>query len=100
MIFLAPVATSRFSVGSDLASERSHQVDGGVDHDPHYVHEVPIDPADLDAVMVLRGKVAAEGPDRHEEQDREADEDVRAMQARQAVEDRSEGAVVWSEADA
>src|SRR6266550_3375221 len=78
----------------------SEEVHGRVDHDPHYVHEVPVDPSDLDTVMVLRGEMAAEGADRHEQQDRETHENVRAVQACQAVEDRSKRAVVRSEADA
>ena len=36
------------------------------DDDPHHVdEEVPVDPADLDAVVVLGGEVATEGADRH-----------------------------------
>src|SRR5438132_9466780 len=66
----------------------SEDVDRREDDDPHHVDEVPVDPADLDAVMVLRGEVPAEGADRHEEQDREADEHVAAVQAGEAEEDR------------
>src|SRR6478609_1808476 len=44
--------------------------------------------------------MAPEGPDRHEEQDHEADEDVRAVQAGQAVEDRPERSVVRCKAEA
>ena len=68
-----------------LAAERdsaSEDVDGQVHDDPHHVDEVPVDPADLDTVMVFRGEVPSERADRHEEQDREADEDVGAVQAR------------------
>src|SRR5436190_17281991 len=69
-------------------------VDGHVDDDPHHVDEVPVDPADLDAVVVVGREVPAERTDRHEQQDREADEHVRAVQSREAVEDRRERAVL------
>src|SRR3954447_6621555 len=78
----------------------SEEGDRRVHDDPHYVDEVPVDPADLDAVVVLGREVAAESSDGHEQEDRQADEDVRAVQARQAVEDRPERAVVRREADA
>src|SRR4051812_27530265 len=80
-------------------SASSEDVDRRVDDDPHDIDEVPVDAADLDAVMVLRREMPPEGPDRHEEQDREADEHVRAVQARQAEEDRRERAVARVEAD-
>src|SRR5215203_4814499 len=41
-------------------------VDGRVDHYPHYVHEVPVDPGDLDAPVRLRREVPSEGSDRRE----------------------------------
>jgi hypothetical protein len=78
----------------------SDQIDGRVHDNPHYVDEVPIDPADLDSVVVLRREMAPEGADRHEEQDGQADEDVGSVEAGQGVEDRAEGAVVRREADA
>src|SRR3954447_6927184 len=78
----------------------SEEGDRRVHDDPHYVDEVPVDPADLDAVVVLGREVPAEGADGHEEQDREADEDVRAVEAGEAVEDRPERAVMRGEADA
>src|SRR5947209_523116 len=47
-----------------ITAPRLQDVDGRVHDDPHDVHEVPVDPGDLDAV-VRRGRVvAAEGPDR------------------------------------
>jgi hypothetical protein len=78
----------------------SDEVDGRVHDNPHYVHKVPVDPADFHSVVMFGGEVAAEGADRHEEQDGEADEYVGSVQARQAVEDRPEGAVERGEADA
>src|SRR5205809_7916714 len=76
-----------------LAYPKSEDVDRREDDDPHHVDEVPVDPADLDAVMMLGGEVPAEGADRHEGQDREADEHMAAVQAREAEEDCGEGAV-------
>ena len=87
------------------ASERSgfctalEDVDGRVDDDPHHVDEVPVDARHLDAAVVLGREVAAEGADRDEQQQRQADEDVRAVQAGEAVEDRALGAVLRREAD-
>src|SRR4051812_38207771 len=78
----------------------SDDVDGKEHEDPHHVDEVPVDPADLDSVVMVGREVPAEGADRHEEQDCEPDEDVAAVQARQAEEDRREGAVAGVEADA
>ncbi len=60
---------------------------------------MPVDAADLDAVVVLGREVAAEGADRHEPEDREPHEDVGAVEAREAEEDRAEGLVVRREAD-
>src|SRR5437667_178204 len=77
-------ASASLRRGLIIASE---QVDGRVDHDPHYVDEVPVDPADLDAVVVLGGEMPAEGADGHEQQNRQPDEDVRAVEAGQAIED-------------
>ena len=51
-------------------------------------------------MMVSRGKVPSKRPNGHEQQDREADEHVRAVQAGEAVEDRPEGAVVRRKAHA
>src|SRR5439155_22139799 len=39
-------------------------VDGRVHDDPHDVHEVPVDPRDLDAVVGARGVVASESTER------------------------------------
>src|SRR3954451_9765118 len=78
----------------------SEEVDRRAQRAPYSFCEFPVDPADLDAVVVLGREVAAESSDGHEQEDRQADEDVRAVQARQAVEDRPERAVVRREADA
>src|SRR5947208_12284163 len=93
-------ASLRSGLRMPLTYPKSEDVDRREDDDPHYVDEVPVDPADLDAVVVLGGEMSAEGANRHEEQDRQADEDVRAVQARQRIEDRSERPVVGSEPDA
>src|SRR5436853_7898637 len=76
----------------------SEDVDRRENDDPHDVDEMPVDPADLDAVMVLGGEVAAEGADRHEQEDREPDKDVGAVEAGEAEEDPREGAVLRREA--
>src|SRR4051812_32342155 len=88
------------SLRSGFFMRASDDVDGCVDDDPHHVDEVPVDPGDLDAVVVVRGVVAAEGTDGGEGEQRQADEDVRAVEAGEGEEDRAEGAVVRGEADA
>src|SRR4051812_5760249 len=55
---------------------------------------MPVDAGELDAVVMRRREVAAEGPDRGEEQDRQTDEHVGAVQARQGEEDGRKGVVV------
>src|SRR5262245_35332469 len=75
-------------------------VDRRVDHDPHYVDEVPVDPGNLDPVVGFRRVVTAVGADRGREQQRQPDEDVRPVQPGQAEEDRPEGVRVRREADA
>ena len=77
----------------------SEKVDGRVDDEPHHVDEVPVDPGDLDAVMVLGGVVAAEGAYRCDREECQPDEDVRAVQAREPEEDGGEGAVAGVEAN-
>src|SRR3954453_10670404 len=74
-------------------------VDREIDHDPHDVDEVPVDPGHLHAAMLLLGEVPAERADRRERQQREADEHVRAVQAGEPVEDRALRVVVRREAD-
>ena len=83
------------------SSGRSEDVDGHVDDDPHDVDEVPVDARHLDAEVVLRlgAEVAAEGADRREAEQHQADEDVGAVQAGEAVEDRAEAEVAGAEAD-
>ena len=49
---------------------------------------MPVDPGYLDAPVFLRAVVAFEGPDRDEQEQQQADEDVGAVQARQREEDR------------
>src|SRR4051812_12699498 len=70
-----------------------------VDHDPHHVDEVPVDPRDLHSVVGVGRVVAPERADGREEEQRQPDEDVRAVEAGQREEDRAEGAVVRREAD-
>src|SRR4051794_9678293 len=84
------------SMGTEL-----EDVDGREDDDPHHVDEVPVDARHLDAEVVLRvrSEVAAPGADVGEGEQHQTDEDVGAVQAREAVEDRAEGAVAGREAD-
>src|SRR6476660_6345200 len=76
-------------------------VDRREDDDPHDVHEVPVDARHLDAQVLLRllREVAAPGADVGEGQQDEADGHVRAVQAREAVEDRAEGVRVGREVE-
>src|SRR5919201_5272653 len=75
-------------------------VNGRIHDDPHYVHEVPVDPGDLDSVVCGRGVMASERAHRRRREQQQPDEDVRAVEAGQAVEDRAERAVSRREADA
>ncbi len=61
---------------------------------PHDVDEVPVDPCALDAHVGIRSEVPAHGPDVHDRQKRQPDEDVRTVQTGEAVEDGGKGAVV------
>src|SRR3954447_3909984 len=77
------------SLFSGFRTPRSlEDVDGRVHDDPHHVDEVPVDPGDLDAVVVLGRVVAAKRAHRRHREQRETDEDVRAVQAGQAEERR------------
>ena len=69
--------------------ERLEDVDRRVDDDPHHVDEVPVDPRHLHAAVLLLGEVPAEGADRREQQQGQADEDVGTVQPGQPVEDRA-----------
>jgi len=46
---------------------------------------VPVDARDLDALVLLRREVPPEGPDRGEAEQRQAHEDVAAVEAGEAV---------------
>src|SRR5829696_6664196 len=74
-------------------------VDGDVDHDPHHVDEVPVDPRKLDAEMRVRLRpiMPADGANQSVEQQVQADEDMGAVQAREAVERRAERQIVRTE---
>src|SRR5919109_4039818 len=95
-------ASASVRIGFFMPSSQLQDVDRGVDHDPHYVHEVPVDPWDLDAEMIVRGRpvVSPHGADQRVQQQVQPDEDVRAVQARQTVEGRSERVVVRRESEA
>src|SRR3990172_1395379 len=85
--------------GFSTATASSEEVDRRVDDDPHDVDEVPVDPGQLDSVVMLRREVAAESADRHHQEEREPNRDMRAVEARQPEEDRCEGAVASVEPD-
>ena len=85
--------------GQPNALPPSQDVHRRVDHDPHDVDEVPVDPRNLDAAVMLGREVAPESADGHERQQGQADEDVRSVQAREPVEDRAEAPIVRREAD-
>src|SRR3712207_3794587 len=61
-------------------------VDRHVDHDPHYVDEVPIDPRNLDAEVVvrLRAEMPTDGADQRVEEQIQPDEDVHPVEAGEA----------------
>src|SRR3954469_5648564 len=90
----SPSERSGFSTAGRL-----QDVHGQVHDDPHDVDEVPVDPRYLDAAVGVRREVAAEGADHDHQEKRESDEDVRAVEARQAVEDRRLREVARREAD-
>src|SRR6476619_3234717 len=83
----------------DVASLRLEDVHGEVHDDPHHVDEVPVDAGDLEPVVMLRREVTLEGSHRRDREERETDEDVGAVQARQPEEDRSKRAVARVEPD-
>src|ERR671914_955719 len=94
-------ASASVRIGFRIRPPELQDVERGVDHDPHYVHEVPVDPWDLDAEVVVGGRpvMAADGPDERVEEQVEPHEDVGAVEPRQPVEGRAEGVVVGSEAE-
>src|SRR6476646_4630923 len=96
-----PDEPERFSLAPEGISHQAlEKIDGHVHDDPHYVDEVPIDPAQLDPVVVLGREMPAERADRHHEQDHQADEDVRSVEAGQAEERRGERGVPRVETEA
>src|SRR5437870_2799389 len=100
----APTVTSRkrnasASLRNGFNMRALDDVDRRVDDDPHHVDEVPVDPRDLNPVVVLGRVVTAEGARGGEAEQRQADEDVRAVQAGQAEERRRERVVAGSKAD-
>src|SRR6476620_5767035 len=89
-------------IGGNGSPERfSEDVDRRVDDDPHDVDEVPVDPWDLDAQVLLRlrGEVAAPDADIGGCQEPQPDGHVGAVESGQGVEDRAEGGVAGAEAE-
>src|SRR4051795_7707219 len=66
----------------------SEEVDRRVDDHPHHVDEVPVDARHLDAAVLLGGEVPLERPRGDHREKREPDEDVRAVEAGEPIEDR------------
>src|SRR5215203_39323 len=80
-------------------SRPSEHVDGRVHEYPHHVDEVPVDPGHLDASVLLRAEMPAEGADRGESEQREPDEHMRSVEAGEPVEDRALRVLLNGEAD-
>src|SRR4029079_19126080 len=80
----------RLALAPERVGHALEDEDGRVDDDPHDVDEVPVDARDLDAEMLLLRVMAAERPDRREGEQRQPDEDVGAVQAGEADENRTE----------
>src|SRR5215213_7878151 len=84
-------ATSTFSCDIRVRGvAQLEDVDRREDDDPHHVDEVPVDARHLDTEVVLRlrPEVSAPGADVGEAEQHESYEDVGAVQAGEAVEDR------------
>src|SRR5947209_17245329 len=85
--------------GLSIGESSLQDVHRRVDDDPHNVDEVPVDARYLDAAVLLRTEVpSVRAYDRVQEQV-EADEHVRAVEAGEPVEDRALGGVLGREAD-
>src|SRR5687768_14948752 len=96
----APIVISRnrkaaasLRKGLSIRRDLLEKVDRRVHDDPHYVDEVPVDPGQLDPVVVLGREVPPEATDDHHQQQAEADEDMRPVEARQPEEHGRERAV-------
>src|SRR5205809_2167658 len=84
-----------------FAAAALKDIDGKEDDEPHNVDEVPVDARHLDTqvILLLRAEMAAEGADRGEGEQAEPDEDVGAVEAGEAVEDRAEAEIAGAEAE-
>src|SRR5690349_9934048 len=89
------------SLMAGLSGFGLEDVDRHEDDDPHDVDEVPVDARHLDAEVVLHvgAEVAAEGADRREREQHQADEDVGPVETGEAVEDRAEREVAGAETE-
>src|SRR5215211_7879189 len=94
-------ASASVRTGFRIATSLLDHVDRGVHHDPHYVHEVPVDPWDLDAEVIVgrRPVVAAYRADKRDAEQGQPEEDVTPMQPGEAEEGGSERQVVRTEPD-
>src|SRR6185436_6222375 len=94
-------ASASVRTGFRIATSLLDHVDRGVHHDPHYVHEVPVDPWDLDAQMIVgrRPIVAAERAHERDAEQGQPEEDVAPVQPGEAEERGAERQVVRAEPD-
>src|SRR5829696_4049918 len=94
-------ASASVRTGFRIATSLLDHVDRGVHHDPHYVHEVPVDPWDLDAEVIVgrRPVVAAYRADKRDAEQGQPEEDVTPVQPGEAEEGGSERQVVRAEPD-
>src|SRR6188472_630278 len=75
-------ASASVRTGFRIAASLLDHVDRGVHHDPHYVHEVPIDPRDLDSQVIVRSRpvVAAQRADERNSEQSQPEEHVAPVQ--------------------
>src|SRR4051812_30714169 len=94
-------ASASVRTGFRIATSLLDHVDRGVHHDPHYVHEVPVDPRDLDAQVIVgrRPVVAAYRADERDTEQGQSQEDVAPVQPCETEEGGSERQVVRAESD-
>src|SRR5215207_3502299 len=75
-----------------------HQVDHGEDHDPDHVHEVPVQPRQLDGQALRAGQAAQQRHHQQRQQDDDADRHVRAVETGQHEERTAKQVGTWPQA--
>src|SRR5689334_528193 len=81
-----PCSTASSSTTSELTSTpdvagRGDQVHDGEDHDPHHVHEVPVEARDLHHLGLLLGQLPSQRQCPQRQQHDDAEGDVHAVEA-------------------